>query len=323
MVLTACAASFGMSAAPRAQTDRRVYRIGWLVPGSPTATASRLQDSFREGMRMLGHVEGGDYVIEFRWAHGRPELLPILAEELVRLPSDLIVAVTSQTAHTAKSATTQLPILFITPDPLSTGLVTNLARPTGNVTGITMFGGAETIGKNLQLIIDVVPGVSRIAMLWNETSPWQTTMIREAEAAARTLRITLDALAFRRADELETMLMRAKMGGAGAAIALPDATTFNSRKLLADLALQHRLPLLLSHLEGVADGALMAFGTDVPALFRRAASYADRLMKGVTVAELPVEQPTTFRLAINLKTAKALGLSIPPLVLARADEVIE
>jgi putative ABC transport system substrate-binding protein len=164
------------------------------------------------------------------------------------------------------------------------------------------------------------PGVSRISMLWNETSPWQIIMIREAEAAARTLRSR--SVAFHQADE-RPIFVKAKAAGIDAIVALPDATTFNNRKRLAELALQHRMPLLLGHLEGAVDGALMAFATDLNALFRRAASYADRLMKGATVGELPVEQPTTFRLVINLKTARALGLTIPPSILARADDVIE
>lgn len=323
LLLTTCASLLVAPAGARGQTARPMYRIGWLAPGSPTPENARLQDSFREGMRVLDHVEKRDYAIEFRWAHGRPELLPDLAAELVRLPSDMIVAVNSQTAHAAKAATKKVPILFITPDPLSTGLVTNLARPAGNVTGITMLAGPEIMGKYLQLMIDAVPGVSRIAMLWNETSPWQTIMIREAEAAARTLRIAFEAVAFHQTDEFELIFVKAKAAGIEAIFALPDAATFNNRKRLADLALQHRMPLLLSHLEGAVDGALMAFATDLNALFRRAASYADRLMKGATVGELPVEQPTTFHLVINLKTARAIGLTIPPSILARADDVIE
>jgi putative ABC transport system substrate-binding protein len=323
ILLTAGAAFVATPDHARAQAAKRVYRIGWLAPGSPTPENARLQDSFREGMRTLGHVEGRDYLIEFRWGQGRPETLPNLAEELVRLPSNVIVAVTSQTAHAAKSATTEVPVLFVTPDPLSTGLVTNLAKPSGNVTGITMVAGPDIIGKYLQLLIEVVPGATRIAMLWNETSPWQADMIREAEVKALGLRTGFEALAFRRGEEFEAIMSKAKATGVSALVALPDATTFNFRKHLAELALRDRLPLLLTHLEGAADGALMAFATDLNALFRRAASYADRLMKGATVGELPVEQPTTFRLVINLKTAKALGLVIPPAQLVRADEVIE
>ncbi|WP_178133960.1 ABC transporter substrate-binding protein [Vineibacter terrae] len=300
-----------------------MYRIGWLVPGSPTPDGARLQDSFREGLRMLGHVEGREYMIEFRWALGRPELLPELAAELVRLPADVIVTVTSQTAHAAKAATTQVPILFITPDPLSTGLVTNLARPEANVTGITMLPGPEIIGKYLQLLADVVGGAARIAVLWNESSPWQSAMMGEAEAAAHRLRIKLIPVAFRDPDDFASSFARMKTARADAVVALPDATTFVHRKRLVDLALQHRLPALLTHLEGAMDGALMVFATDLNVLFRRAASYVNRLMKGAAVGDLPVEQPTTFRLAINMKTAKALGLTIPPAILARADEVIE
>jgi len=322
-LLTACLTLFAPPAGAGAQTSSRLYRIGWLAPGAPEPSNARLQDSFREGMRMLGHAQGRDYLIELRWAHGRLELLPDLAAELVSLPSDLIVAVTSQTAHAAKAATTSIPVLFITPDPLSTGLVTNLARPAGNVTGITMIAGAEIIGKYLQLMISAVPAATRIAMVWNEASPWQVNMIRAAEAAAHTLGIAFEAVAFRAPDQFESIFAKIKTASFDAVIALPDATTFNYRKRLADLALQHRVPLLLTHLEGATAGALIAYATDLNALFHRAASYADRLMKGSTVGELPVEQPTTFRLVINLKTAEALGLTIPPSILARADEVIE
>jgi putative ABC transport system substrate-binding protein len=300
-----------------------MYRIGWLVPGSRTPEGAQLQDSFRKGMSTLGHVEGRDYTIEFRWALGRSELLPGLAAELVRLPSDVIVAVTSETAHAAKDATTDIPIVLITPDPLSTGLVTNLARPAGNVTGITMAAGPEIVGKYLQLLTDAVPSASRIAVLWHEGSPLQVRMISAGEAASRTLRLELNAVGFHGAEEIESAFAKIKSTSADAVIALPDATTFSYRKRLADLALHHRMPMMLTHLEGAAAGALMAYATDVNALFRRAANYVHRLMLGATVGELPVELPTTFRLVINLRTAKALGLAIPLAVLQRADEVIE
>ena len=307
----------------QAQTARKMYRIGWLGPTSPTPEGGRLQDSFRQGMRDHGHVEGRDYVIEFRYAHGRPEQVPDLAAELVRLPTDVIVAVTSHTAHAAKGATTTIPILLISPDPLSTGLVTNLARPGGNITGVTMIPGPEIVGKYLQLITDTVQNASRVAMLWNETSPWQSGMIREAEAAARALRLQLQAVAFRQAGDFETAFVTMETGQADAVIVLPDGVTFVHRKRLADLALKHRLPALMTHLDAIRDGSLMAFATNLNDLFQRAANYVDRLMKGEKAGDLPVEQPTRYILAINLKTAAALGLAIPPAILARADEVIE
>jgi putative ABC transport system substrate-binding protein len=312
----------GAPPAVRAQ-HARVYRIGWLGVGSPSEQTARLHEAFRRGLSDHGYVERRDFVIEFRWAHGRVEQLPALAEELARAPVDVIVAVTSQTAHAARGATASIPILLITPDPLSTGLVTNLARPGGNVTGITMVPGPEFVGKYLELMIDAVPTASRIAVLWSVSSPWQARMIRESEVAARSLRVEVQPVAFRDAGDFDGAFARMATERADAVIVLPDAITFVHRRQLAHLAARHRLPSLFTHLEAAADGALLAFATNIEDLFRRAARYVDRLMKGARAGDLAVEQPTTFMLIVNRKTANALGLAIPPSVLLRADRVIE
>lgn len=316
----------GVWAPPRAAAAQRAtapYRIGWLGPTSPTPETARVHDAFRRGLRELGHVEGRDYVIELRWAHGRAERLPELATELVRLPVDVIVAVTSHVAHAAKLASATTAILLISPDPLSTGLVTNLARPGGNITGVTMFPGPEIAGKYLELVKEALPAALRVAVLWSEASPWQPVMIRAAEEAGRDLRVHVQPVGFRGADEFETAFSAIVRDRAHAVIVLPDAITFVQRKQISALALRHRLPALLTHLDAAADGALMAFGTNMEDLFRRAASYADRMMKGTKPGDLPVEQPTTFSLAINLRTASALRLTIPRSLLLRADKVIE
>ena len=306
-----------------AQQAGKIYRIGWLALGSPAPEVTRLHDRFRRGLQEYGYVDGRNYVIEFRWAHGHAEQLAELAADLARMRVDVIVAVTSHGAHAAKRATATIPILLITPDPLSTGLVTNLSRPGGNVTGVTMFAGPEIVGKYVELIKAAVPALSRLGVLWSRPSPWQQRMVHEAEAYGRTLRIHVQPAAFDGADDFDAAFAEMAPGGAESVLILPDGTTFAHRKRLAALALRHRLPALFTHLAAAADGGLMAFATNVEDLFHRAASYVDRLKKGAKAGDLPIEQPTKFYLAINLKTARALGLTIPPSLLLRADQVLE
>jgi putative ABC transport system substrate-binding protein len=319
--------SGGLLAAPlaaEAQQAAKVPRIGYLAL-NPAANP-HLHEAFRQGLRDLGYVEGRNVVIENRDAEGKPERLPALAAELVLLKVDVIVANPTVAALAAKQATSTLPIVFtVAADPVTSGLVTSLARPGGNVTGLSNLA-PELVGKGLELIKQAVPGVSRVAVLWQPGFlPERTAkdMLKEAEVAARALGVRLQFVEARGPGDFDRAFADMTRARAGALTVLGGSMFFSERRRLVALAAKNRLLAVYPWREGVDAGGLMAYGPDLADLFRRTAPYVDKILKGAKPGDLPVEQPTKFELVINLKTAKALGLTIPPSLLQRADQVIE
>jgi putative ABC transport system substrate-binding protein len=308
-----------------AQQAGKIARIGYLSP-SPAAANPHLSDAFRQGLRDLGYVEGRNVVIEYRSAEGKLDRLTALAEELVALKVDVIVASSTVGALAAKHATRTLPIVVIgAADPLTSGLVTSLARPGGNVTGSSNLA-PELVGKCLEQLKQVVPGVSRVAVLWQSGGQGEGTnkdMLKGADVAARALGMRLQFVEARGPEDFDRAFSEMNRAGAGALTVLPSAMLFIERRRLVDLAAKSRLPAVYTWREFVDAGGLMAYGPSLADLFRRAATYVDKILKGAEPADLPVEQPTKFELVINLKAAKALGLTIPPSLLQRADQVIE
>ncbi len=309
--------------AAEAQPVAKVPRIGYLAL-NPTANP-HLHEAFRQGLRDLGYVEGRNVVIESRDAEGKPERLPALAAELVALKVDVLVAQPTVAALAAKQATRTLPIVFPVADPVSSGLVTSLARPGGNLTGLSILA-PEMVGKGLELLKQAVPGVSRVAVLWDPGAfPERTAkdMRKEVKVAARALGVRLQFIEARGPDDFDRAFSEMTRARAGALTVLGGSMLFSERKRLVDLAAKNRLPAVYPWREGVDAGGLMAYGPNVADLFRRAATYVDKILKGAKPGDLPIEQPTKFELVINLKTAKALGLTIPRSLLQRADQVIE
>ena len=307
-----------------APTPAKVPRIGFLAPQSPSPEVSHLIEAFRQGLRDLGYVEGRNIVIEYRWAHLSFERLPALAAELVRLNVDIIVAVVTQASLAAKNATGTIPIVMVgVSDPVGSGLIASLGRPGGNITG-TSGMAAELVGKQLELLKETLPKVSRVAALWNPTNPvFQALQLREAKAAARALRVQLQLLEARGPDELDRAFAAMTRERAGALFVLVDGVFVLHRRRIADLAAKRRLPAVSGLREFAEAGLLMAYGPSQPEMYRRTATFVDKILKGTKPADLPVEQPMRFELVINMKTAKALGLSFPPSVLIRADQLIE
>ncbi|TMK76169.1 MAG: ABC transporter substrate-binding protein [Actinobacteria bacterium] len=320
-----CRLAGGILAAPRAaeaQQAAKSARIGYLA-GNLAANPPQ-HEAFRQGLRDLGYVEGRNVVIEYRSAEGNFERLPALAAELVALKADVIVTSETPAALAAKQATRTIPIVFsFAVDPVTSGLVTSLARPGGNVTGLATLV-PELVGKRLEQLTQAVPGVSRVAVLWQPGSQVERTekdVLKRAEVAARELGVQLQFVeAPADIDRAFSDMTRAR---AGALTSLGGPMFFNERRRLVDLAAKNRLPAVYGLREYVDAGGLLSYGPNGVDLYRRAATYVDRILKGTKPGDLPVEQPTKFELVINLKTAKALGLTIPPSVLQRADEVIQ
>ena len=308
-----------------AQPAGKVFRVGFLTPGA--AADSRhalLLDALRDGLRGLGYVEGRNLILERRYAENRPERLPELATNLARTQRDLIVAVGSQASQAAQQATAALPIVMVgVGDPVAVGLVASLARPGGNVTGLTISTGQEIYGKHLELLKEILPKLSRIAVVIDPRSPYYTANRRELDSAAQVLGITLLIHEVRSPAEVERAFAAMPGQRAGAVFAVPNPFVYSDRQQILALAARQRLPGAYGFREFVDGGGLVYYGTDLPAMWRRAATYVDKILKGAKPADLPVEQPTKFELVINLKTAKALGLTIPQSVLARADHVVE
>jgi ABC-type uncharacterized transport system substrate-binding protein len=316
----------GLLAAPLAaegQQAAKVARIGWLATN--LTARLHLQEAFLQGLRDLGYVEGRNLVVESRDAEGKFERLPALAAELVALQVDVIVAGTTPPALAAKRATSTLPTVFIgVADPVTSGLVTSLARPGGNATGLSLLA-PELVGKCLEQLTQAVPGVSRVAVLWQPGALGERTdkdMLKGAEGAARALGVRLQFVEARRPENLDRAFSDMTRARAGALTVLSSAMFTNERRRLVDLAAKHRLPAGYPYREFVDAGGLMAYGPNLADLYRRAAAYVDKILRGAKPGDLPVEQPTKFELVINLKTAKAFGLTIPPSLLGRADEVI-
>ncbi len=314
--------------AAEAQQAAKVSRIGYLAINLAAALAANPHalEPFLQGLRDLGYVEGRNVVIEYRDAKGKYERLPALAAELVALTVDVIVVGSQLAALSAKQATRTLPIVFANAgDPVGSGLVTSLARPGGNVTGLSNLT-AELVGKCLEQLTQAVPGVSRVAVLWQPGAVGERTekdMLKEADVAARALGVRLQVVEVRGPDDFDRAFSDMTRARTGALTALPSIMFFNERRRLVDLAARHRLPMAFPYREGVDAGGLMAYGPNPADFFRRAAAYVDRILKGAKPGDLPVEQPTKFELVINLKTAKALGLTIPRSLLSLADEVIQ
>ena len=309
--------------AAEAQQAAQVARVGYLAAN--LAASPHLQEAFLQGLRDLGYVEGRNLVIEYRDGEGKFERLPALAAELVALKVDVLVASPTVSALAAKQATRTLPIVFPVADPVSSGLVTSLARPGGNLTGLSILA-PEMVGKGLELLKQAVPGVSRVAVLWDPGAfPERTAkdMRKEVKVAARALGVRLQFIEARGPDDFDRAFSEMTRAGAGALTVLGGSMLFSERKRLVDLAAKNRLPAVYPWREGVDAGGLMAYGPNVADLFRRAATYVDKILKGAKPGDLPIEQPTKFELVINLKTAKALGLTIPRSLLQRADQVIE
>jgi putative ABC transport system substrate-binding protein len=303
----------------------KVPRIG-VLGQNQAASGDLLETSFIQGLRDLGYVEGRNLVIEYRDAEGKHERLPALAAELVALKVDVIVAPSTVAALAARQATRTLPIVFAgAVDPVTDGLVTSFARPGGNVTGLSNLALGLS-GKNLELLKQAVPGIGRIAVLWQPGGSGERTekdMLKEAEVAARALGVRLQVVEARGPADLDRAFSDMTRARAGALTVVGSPLFVNERRRLADLAARNRLPAVYPGRLYVDAGGLMSYGTNLADLLRRAATYVDKILKGAKPADLPVEQPTKFELVINLKAAKAIGLTIPPAVLAQADAVVQ
>jgi len=325
-LVPAVALALGTFSAPLAldaQQPGKVPRIGVLLPGSASDDSTALE-AFRKGLRERGYVEGQSLIVEWRYAEGKLERLPALAAELVRLKMDVIVTASTPGAQAAKQATSTIPIVVATSgDPVGTGLVASLSRPGGNVTGLTHLAGLEIFGKRLELLKEVIPTVSRVAVLWNSTNPPEAAALRELQGAAQSFRVTLLPKDVRSSGEFETAFTAMTRERPDALLVIESALTFRHRGVIVDFATRQRLPTVFGDEDAAKAGGLLSYATSFPDLFRRAAVYVDKILKGARPADLPVEQPTRFELVINLKTAKALGLTIPQSILIRADHVIQ
>jgi putative ABC transport system substrate-binding protein len=312
--------AFG-GAVAHAQQPKKVPRIGFLNATPASSIAARIK-AFREGLRELGYVEGQNITIEYRYVEGKPDQLPALAAELVRLKVDVIVTGGQVSTRAAKEATVTIPIVMAQDsDPVGSGFVASLARPGGNITGLaTLY--PEISGKQLELLKEIVPKLSRVAVLGNSTTPGNAQSLKETELAAGAFGVQLQYPDVRGPKDIETAFRAASKGRADAVLVLSSPVFLSQRTQLAELAVKNRLPAIYGRLEYVEDGGLMTYGASFTDLFRRAAVYVDKILKGTKPSELPVEQPMKFEFIINLKAAKQIGLTIPPNVLARADRVI-
>jgi len=312
-----------VTAVAHAQPAAKVYRIGVLEITDAASNAEYL-GAFRLGLRELGYVEGQNFVIEYRSSDGRHERFPDLARELVRLGVDVIVTRGTPAALSARQATRTIPIVMASSgDPAGEGIVASLARPGGNVTGLHIMGPSELGGRRLQLLKEVVPRASRVGLLWNPIGIHGPLLVRETERVARAAGVQLKSFEVQSPEAFGPAFEAALMGQVDALIAVEDSLTFADRTLIVDFAAMSRLPAIYGLREFVDAGGLMAYGTDRRDLFFRCATFVHKVLRGVRPADLPVEPPAKFELAINLKTAKALGLTIPPSLLRRADHLVQ
>ena len=313
-----------LAAPPRAdaQAPPKVPRIGFLGNTTPVLEAN-LVGPFREGLRDLGYVEGQNILIEYRWAEGKYDRFPALIAELIALKVDVIVTAGTPATLALKKATTSVPLVMIAVgDPVGTGIIPSLSRPGGNITGLTSIS-PELDGKRLELLREVMPSLSHIAVLWNAASPLQVVGERQTQAAAQVLRMKVLSLGVRTQEEIENALATIVRERPGALLVLADRLFLQHRARIMDFATKHRLPGVHAYRELVEAGGLMSFGPSYAGMHRRAAYFVDRILKGAKPADLPVEQPATFELVLNLKAATALGVTIPQSVLLRATEVIQ
>ncbi len=322
------ALAFGiLLAAPlgaQAQQAGKVARIGVLGDTSPPAETSYSGiAAFRQELRDLGYEEGRRVTIEYRWAEGQRDRLPDLAADLVRARVDVVLALGPASARAAKNATTTIPVVFVgSGDPIGEGLVSSLARPGGNVTGLAVIAGLDIVGKRLALLKEVVPGVTRMAMLWNPTNPSHVPALKEVPGIARSLRVELRAVAARGPDEFDGAFAAMRKLRVGGLLVLADGVFVLQAARLVSLSAESHLPTIYGNRTFTEAGGLMSYQGSFVTLYRRAASVVDKILKGAKPADIPVEQATQIDLIINLKTAEALGLTIPKSLLQRADEVI-
>ena len=319
-LIGAAAAVLAAPHAANAQQTGRRSRVGWLALSTPES-AGQLLKAFDDGLRERGYVDGRNIDVERRWANGSLDRLPALGAELARLPVDVIVAPNNASIVAAKRVTSTIPIVMVhAVDPVENGLIASLARPGGNVTGLTIGVASQIGGKRLEMLKEIVPALAVVAILRQAESgvgsgAW--------EAAAQKLKLSLVEIEIRRLDGVDGAFATMKRERAGALLVSGGPLTYVRRQQIAELAFKHRLPAIHALREYAQAGLLLSYGTNLPDLYRRAATYVDRILKGARPGDLPVEQPTKFELVINLKTAKALGLTIPQSLLLRADEVIE
>jgi putative ABC transport system substrate-binding protein len=311
----------GLLAAPlaaEAQQAGKVWRIGLI-----SVAYLRIEDVFFQHLRELGYVEGRNLVVERRYSEGRAERFPEFADALARLSPDLILVTTTPAALAVKNATRTIPVVLANSiDPVGVGLVESLARPGGNITGTTQEA-ADLFAKRLQLLAEAIPNVSTVAVVWNAANPANARSWREVQDAARVLRISLQSREVRGPSDFERVYAEITRKRPDALLVIGDRLTLQHGRGIVDFATQRRIPSMLDQAYQETAGALMSYGAEEEELWRRAADLADKILKGAKPADLPVEQPTKFELVINLKTAKALGLRIPPSLLQRADQVIE
>jgi putative ABC transport system substrate-binding protein len=312
---------FALSFPAEAQQPAKISRIGFLTTTPLSANLARIE-AFRQGLRELGFVEGKNIVIEWRFAEGKADRLPALAAELVGLKVDIIITAGPQVTRPAKEATSTIPIVMAQDsDPVGNGFVASLARPGGNITGLATLA-PELSGKQLELLKETVPSLSRVAVLGNSTRPGNAQAVREIELAAGALKVQLQYLEVLATKDIETAFRAAGKGRADAVLVLGNPIATSQRTQIIDLAVKNRLPAIYDRPEFVEDGGLMTYGVSQNDLFRRAATYVDKILRGTKPTDLPVEQAKKFEFIINLKAAKQIGLLIPPNVLARADRVI-
>ncbi len=304
-----------------AQQAKKVPRIGYLAAAYPDTQSARTE-AFRQGLRDLGYIEGQNIAIEHRCAEGKPDRLPDLAAELIQLKLDLIVTAGNEATQAAKNATGTIPLVTTGSDPVVSGFVANLAHPGGNITGVSIDAPGLS-GKRLELLKESFPRLSRVAVLYYPATPSSKVTMTETEQAARLLKLHLQPVGVETSNELENAFSAMIKERAEALIKLPSAVLTSYRKRIVELAGKSRLPAMYEDRIIAEDGGLMSYGPDITDLYHRAATYVDKILKGVKPGDLPVEQPTKFEFVINLKAAKQIGLTIPPNVLGRADRVIK
>ncbi len=325
LILVLSFATISSAFAVDVRQQSRVVRIGILTAASPSLMAQfHVLDPFLQGLRDLGYVEGQNLVIEYRLAEGKPERLPDLATELVRLNVDVILAVAPAPARAAKNATSTIPVVFtLVGDAVAEGLVTSLGRPEANLTGVSISGGVEIVAKRMQVLREAVPSVTRMGLLWNPGNPSHAVILSELPRIAKSLGVELHLYEARRAEDFESFFVAMTRDHIDGLVVLEDVIFAFRAKRLAEFLAQSRVPAIYGATGFVEVGGLMSYQTNFATVNRQAATYVVKILKGAKPGDLPVEEPTKFELVINLQTAKALGLTIPKSLLLRADEVIQ
>ena len=323
-VLTLCALLLALSFPVEAQQPGKIPRIGFVTPIGDPNTPGPQVEAFRQGLRDLGYIEGKNIVVEYRYLEGKEDRIPTLLAELLQLKVDVLVLISLSSIRAAKQATKTIPIVILSQeDPVAAGHIDSLARPGGNVTGLTRLT-RELSGKRLELLTQVVPKISRVGVLWDPNSQTsQPTIFKDYEAAARALKIQLQSLEVRGSNDFQGAFRAAAKGRASALITIANSLMNRHQKQIADLAIKHRLPSIYERSDYVEAGGLVSYSADDAENHRRAAYYVDRILKGAKPADLPVEQPMKFEFVINLKTAKQIGVTIPQWTLMKADRVIK